>query len=176
MLISQPFFVLHKASSGKSERNPTGSAKARRRIDLSASPLKNAKKSEVESAEEFDDDHYADLRSEAFESVWSNIESTIKVCLFNPILLDIHLCYPLMLSFAYTNKISCFGISLQNVLRDANTGVFNKIHRWVRQSFNTITSLRTVDFSEATQAFPVITDASARQLFTGFVLTSEFSD
>lgn len=67
-------------------------------------------------------------------------------------------------------------ILLQNVLRDVNTNVFNEIHQWVQQSFDTIKSSRKIAFREATQAFPVITDASAGQLFTGLVLTSKLSD
>ncbi|KAK0593294.1 hypothetical protein LWI29_034421 [Acer saccharum] len=136
----QPFFVLHKASSGKSERKSTGSAKTRRRIDLSPSLQMNAKKLEAKRVEECDDDCYVNLRVEAFEIVWSKIESTIK-----------------------------------NVLRDVNTNVFNEIHRWVCQSFNTIMSSRTIAFHEATQAFPIITDASSKQLFTGLVLTMDIS-
>ncbi|KAK4860318.1 hypothetical protein QYF36_021208 [Acer negundo] len=139
----QPFFVLHKASAGKSESKSTGSAKTRRRIDLSPSLQMNAKKLEAERVEECDDDCHVNLRVEAFEIVWSKIESTIK-----------------------------------NVLRDVNTNVFNEIHQWVHQSFNTIMSSRTIAFSEATQAFPIITDASSKQLFTGLVLSKnmEFVD
>ncbi|KAK2658426.1 hypothetical protein Ddye_004959 [Dipteronia dyeriana] len=139
----QPFFVLHKASSGKSERKSTGSGKTRRRIDLSPSLQMNANKLEAKRVEECDDDCYVNLRVEAFEIVWSKIESTIK-----------------------------------NVLRDVNTVVFIEIHRWVCQSFNTIMSSRTIAFHEATQAFPIITDASSKQLFTGLVLTKnmEFVD
>ncbi|KAH7571529.1 hypothetical protein JRO89_XS04G0072400 [Xanthoceras sorbifolium] len=139
----QPFFVLHKASSGKSERNSTGSAQTRRRVDLSPSLQANSKKLEVQRVEECDDGCYVNLRVEAFEIVWSKIESTIK-----------------------------------NVLRDVNTNVFNEIHQWVRQSFNTIMSFRTVAFHEATSAYPIITDVSSKQLFTGLVLTKnmEFVD
>ncbi|KAL5837120.1 hypothetical protein ACOSQ3_014289 [Xanthoceras sorbifolium] len=139
----QPFFVLHKASSGKSERNSTGSAQTRRRVDLSPSLQANSKKLEVQRVEECDDGCYVNLRVEAFEIVWSKIESTIK-----------------------------------NVLRDVNTNVFNEIHQWVRQSFNTIMSFRTVAFHEATGAYPIITDVSSKQLFTGLVLTNnmEFVD
>ncbi|TXG52969.1 hypothetical protein EZV62_022138 [Acer yangbiense] len=143
LFLVDPFFVLHKASSGKSERKSTGSAKTRRRIDLSPSLQMNAKNLEAERVEECDDDCHVNLRVEAFEIVWSKIESTIK-----------------------------------NVLRDVNINVFNEIHQWVRQSFNTIMSSRTIAFSEATQAFPIITDASSKQLFTGLVLSKnmEFVD
>ncbi|KAE8662607.1 Detected protein of confused Function [Hibiscus syriacus] len=68
--------------------------------------------------------------------------------------------------------------NLQDVLRDINTNVFNEIQTWVHQSFNTIRSLGTPDFPEATQSFPVITDANSKSLFTGLVLTKnmEFVD
>lgn len=36
---------------------------------------------EVGTGEERDDHHYEHLRMEAFNFVWSKIESTIKVCL-----------------------------------------------------------------------------------------------
>ncbi|XP_050253316.1 origin of replication complex subunit 3 isoform X1 [Quercus robur] len=70
----QPFFVLHKASSRKSEKRSAGTGKTRRRIDLSPSPTKKTEKSE-----ECDEQHrFEQLRMEAFELVWSKIDSTIK--------------------------------------------------------------------------------------------------
>lgn len=75
----QPVFVLHKAASRKYERRLTGATKTKRRIDLSPSISNNLEKSDSESAEDFDDDHYFNLRMEAFEIVWNKIESTIKV-------------------------------------------------------------------------------------------------
>ncbi|KAK9741201.1 hypothetical protein RND81_03G088500 [Saponaria officinalis] len=68
----QPFFVLHKCSSRP---------KTRRKIDLShkQSPKSVARKSEVQNVHDFDDeDGLNNLRIEAFHSVWSNIETTIK--------------------------------------------------------------------------------------------------
>ncbi|KAL9230911.1 hypothetical protein vseg_006202 [Gypsophila vaccaria] len=69
----QPFFVLHKCSSRP---------KTRRKIDLShkQSPKSVARKLEVQNAHDFDDDDDAlsNLAIEAFHSVWSNIETTIK--------------------------------------------------------------------------------------------------
>ncbi|GMJ12229.1 origin recognition complex subunit 3 [Hibiscus trionum] len=131
----QPFFVLQKGSSRKSDRKSSGT---RRRIDLSPASPKNSA-----SLEDEKEDENMNLRMEAFEFVWSKIESTIK-----------------------------------GVLRDINTNVFNEIQTWVHQSFDTIRSLGTPDFPEATQSFPVITDAISRRLFTGLVLTKnmEFVD
>ncbi|XP_022747744.1 origin of replication complex subunit 3 isoform X2 [Durio zibethinus] len=68
--------------------------------------------------------------------------------------------------------------TIKDVLRDINTSVFSEIQSWVHQTFDTIRSLGTPDFLEATQSFPVITDANSRKLFTGLVLTKnmEFVD
>lgn len=139
----QPFFVLHEASSRKPERTSTGTVKTRKKIDFSPSKLKNVKKPDVEIAKEGGDEGYGNLRMDAFEVVWSKIESTIK-----------------------------------DVLRDINANVFNEIHQWVRDSFSTIRSFGMLTFREATQAFPIVTDASSKQLFTGLVLTKnmEFVD
>ncbi|KAK9042505.1 hypothetical protein V6N11_017575 [Hibiscus sabdariffa] len=134
----QPFFVLQKGSSRKSDKKSSGTGRARRRIDLSPAPPKNSA-----SIEDEKEDENMNLRIEAFEFVWSKIESTIK-----------------------------------DVLRDINTNVFNEIQTWVHQSFDTIRSLGTPDFPEATQSFPIITDANSKRLFTGLVLTKnmEFVD
>ncbi|XVF56633.1 hypothetical protein PTKIN_Ptkin06aG0135400 [Pterospermum kingtungense] len=134
----QPFFVLQKGSLRKSERKSSGTGKTRRRIDLSPASPKNSENPEVEK-----EDENMSLRMEAFEFVWSKIESTIK-----------------------------------DVLRDINNSVFSEIQNWVHQSFDTIRSLGASDFPEATQSFPVITDAIAKKLFTGLVLTKnmEFVD
>ncbi|KAH9771290.1 Origin of replication complex subunit 3 [Citrus sinensis] len=139
----QPFFVLHEASSRKPERTSTGTVKTRKKIDFSPSKLKNVEKPDVEIAKEGGDEGYGNLRMDAFEVVWSKIESTIK-----------------------------------DVLRDINANVFNEIHQWVRDSFSTIRSFGMLTFREATQAFPIVTDASSKQLFTGLVLTKnmEFVD
>ncbi|KAL4353622.1 hypothetical protein GQ457_06G015420 [Hibiscus cannabinus] len=134
----QPFFVLQKGSSRKSDRKSSGTGRARRRIDLSPAPPKNSA-----SIEDEKEDENMNLRMEAFEFVWSKIESTIK-----------------------------------DVLRDINTNVFNEIQTWVHQSFDTIRSLGTPDFPEATQSFPIITESNSKRLFTGLVLTKnmEFVD
>jgi origin recognition complex subunit 3 len=86
---SQTFFILHKASSRKSEKRSTGTGKTRRRIDLSPSSPKKTDKSEAERAEEWDERRYEHLRMEAFELVWPRIDSTIKVFLLVPYLLSL---------------------------------------------------------------------------------------
>ncbi|CAK7333699.1 unnamed protein product [Dovyalis caffra] len=68
--------------------------------------------------------------------------------------------------------------TIEDVLRDINTNAFNEIHCWVRESFNTITSFTKPTFPEATRSFPMVTDATSKQLFAGLVLTKnmEFVD
>ncbi|XP_020093547.1 origin of replication complex subunit 3 isoform X2 [Ananas comosus] len=73
----QPFFVLHKALPGKSEKRASGSGRTRRKIDLSASSPKSAEKSDQIPPD--DSDAICEkLRLEAFERTWSKIDSTIK--------------------------------------------------------------------------------------------------
>ncbi|XP_034204061.1 origin of replication complex subunit 3 isoform X4 [Prunus dulcis] len=114
----QHFFVLHKASE-----KLTCSWKARKRLDLSPTKLKPEKKEWDERC----------LRMEAFQLVWSGIDSTIK-----------------------------------DVLRNMNARVFNDIHSWVRDSFNTNTI----------KPFPPPSPIVTHQLFTAFLLTKnmEFVD
>ncbi|OMO92333.1 Origin recognition complex, subunit 3 [Corchorus capsularis] len=134
----QPCFVLQKGSLRKSERNLSGAVKTRRKIDLSSASPKASEDVEDERKEE-----NMKLRMEAFEIVWSKVESTIK-----------------------------------DVLRDINTSVFSEIQTWVHESFNTIKSLGTPDFPEATQSFPIVRDANSKKLFTGLFFTKnmEFVD
>ncbi|KAA8533443.1 hypothetical protein F0562_031123 [Nyssa sinensis] len=110
----QPFFVLHKASSRKFERKSTG--KTRRRIELSPSSPKISEKSEAEAAEEFDDQQYEHLRNEAFNYVWSKIESSIKdvlrninIDVFNDIHRWVHESFAAICSCGMPdhNKVSC---------------------------------------------------------------------
>lgn len=77
---SQPFFVLHEALSRKSEKKSTGTRKTRRRIDLSPLLPKNGESLEADRGEECDDYRHMNMRMEAFEAVWSKIDTTIKVC------------------------------------------------------------------------------------------------
>ncbi|OAY81343.1 Origin of replication complex subunit 3, partial [Ananas comosus] len=73
----QPFFVLHKALPGKSEKRASGSGRTRRKIDLSVSSPKSAEKSDQIPPD--DSDAICEkLRLEAFERTWSKIDSTIK--------------------------------------------------------------------------------------------------
>ncbi|XP_010550262.1 PREDICTED: origin of replication complex subunit 3 [Tarenaya hassleriana] len=72
----QPIFVLHKASSRNVDGKSIGTVRTKRRID--SPPPKSAKKSEVESVEEDDDQFFSKLRLEVFETVWSKIEKTIR--------------------------------------------------------------------------------------------------
>ncbi|KAB1205290.1 Origin recognition complex subunit 3 [Morella rubra] len=74
----QPFFVLHKASSSKSEKISNGTGRTRRRIDLPPASPKKTDKSEDEKTRERDEHRYHHLRKEAFELVCSKIDSIIK--------------------------------------------------------------------------------------------------
>ncbi|KAJ7964080.1 origin of replication complex subunit 3 [Quillaja saponaria] len=141
--MSTPFFVLHKASSSKKDRKSSGQGKVRKKTNLSPSSPKNRDKLDAESSGEFNVNRYEELRVEAFEFVWSKIESTIK-----------------------------------DVLRGINSKIFNELHRWVRESFNAIRSYGEPSFLEATRSFPLVTNATPRKLFTGFVITKnmEFVD
>jgi origin recognition complex subunit 3 len=130
----QPFFVLHKASSGNHNGKLTGIVKSKRRIE-SPSP-KIAKRSEVESVEEEDGQFFSTLRFKVFETVWSKIEKTIE-----------------------------------DVLRNSNSKVFSGIHDWIRESFESIISSGALKLSEAVRSYPVLTQASSKQLLTAMVLT-----
>ncbi|CAI0547178.1 unnamed protein product, partial [Linum tenue] len=140
----EPFTILHKASSRKTDKISTGTGKSRttRRIDLTASLPASTDISDVNAAES-NERHYSNMRMEAFEAVWSSTESSIK-----------------------------------DVLREANATIFSEIHEWVRDSFDTIVSFGVPNFHEATQPFPVVKDATSKQIFTGLVLTRniEFVD
>ncbi|KAF8403296.1 hypothetical protein HHK36_011398 [Tetracentron sinense] len=139
----QPFFVLHKALPRKSERKATGPVKTRRKIDLSPASPKSSEKSKADRIEEYEDCHYKPLRIEAFDLVWSRIET-----------------------------------SIQDVLRDINNNVFNEIHHWVSESFTAIRSFERPNSSKVNRLYPIVTDISCKQLFTGLVFTKnvEFVD
>ncbi|KAM7463540.1 hypothetical protein LguiA_031661 [Lonicera macranthoides] len=68
--LSTPFFVFHKASPRKPEKKPSG--KTRRRIELSPDKI------EAHGVDGFEEQHYENLRMDAFQWVWSKIESSIK--------------------------------------------------------------------------------------------------
>lgn len=63
---------------------------------------------------------------------------------------------------------------LQDVLRNINLDVFDEIDRWVHESFDAITSQGKPEFAKITCSFPIVTDATSKQLFCGLVLTSKF--
>ncbi|KAM7273501.1 hypothetical protein ACFE04_028165 [Oxalis oulophora] len=73
---------------------------------------------------------------------------------------------------------STIDATIKDVLRDINSNVFHQVLNWVRDSFDTITSYGKHDFHQPTRPFPIVTDATSTQLFTGFVLTKnmEFVD
>ncbi|XP_065852597.1 origin of replication complex subunit 3 isoform X2 [Euphorbia lathyris] len=79
----QPFFVLHRGICKKSDKNPNRTVKTRRRIDLSPSLPKIGENPELEKPGEGDDQQCDIRRLEAFEAIWSKIESTIKDVLRN---------------------------------------------------------------------------------------------
>lgn len=80
----QPFFVLHTAFSEKSDKKSSGRGKNKRRIDLSpVSPRKSLKR-RAEISKDGAHDYFMDLRLEAFNFVWSQIELSIKVLFSYP--------------------------------------------------------------------------------------------
>ncbi|RDX65710.1 Origin of replication complex subunit 3, partial [Mucuna pruriens] len=74
----QPFFVLHKASSRRKDRTPTGQGKLWKRNELSSSPPQTAKKLGGSMTGECGCHLFQQLQFEAFDIVWAKIESTIK--------------------------------------------------------------------------------------------------
>ncbi|CAN1297210.1 Origin of replication complex subunit 3 [Linum perenne] len=75
----ESFSILHKASSHKAEKisTGTGKTKAKRRIDLTASEPASSSNLDASSVE-FNEYRYLNERMEAFDVVWSRIESSIK--------------------------------------------------------------------------------------------------
>ncbi|KAK7858482.1 origin of replication complex subunit 3 [Quercus suber] len=72
--------------------------------------------------------------------------------------------------------LSLFGrkySTIKDVLRGINTNIFDEIHSWVCESFNTIKSFGTPGIAGATWAFPIVTDASSKLLFMDLVLTND---
>ncbi|KAJ4965321.1 hypothetical protein NE237_017170 [Protea cynaroides] len=68
--------------------------------------------------------------------------------------------------------------TIKDVLREINISVFDEIHSWLRQCFSTIRSSGTPGVSEITRSYPLFTDLTCRQIFTGLVFTRnvEFVD
>ncbi|KAK1368963.1 Origin of replication complex subunit 3 [Heracleum sosnowskyi] len=63
---------------------------------------------------------------------------------------------------------------IKDVLRNINLDVFNEIDIWVHESFDAITSRGKPEFAKVTSSFPIVTDATSKQLLCGLVLTSKF--
>ncbi|KAL1213055.1 Origin of replication complex subunit 3 [Cardamine amara subsp. amara] len=61
--------------------------------------------------------------------------------------------------------------AIEDVLRDSNSKIFSGIHDWIRESFESIISSGALKLSEAVRSYPVLTQASSKQLFTALVLT-----
>ncbi|XP_059667444.1 origin of replication complex subunit 3 [Cornus florida] len=68
--------------------------------------------------------------------------------------------------------------TIKDVLRNINVDVFNDIHQWVDESFTAIRSRGMSHHSKATPSYPIVTDATCRQIATGLVFTKtmEFVD
>nr|XP_017255665.1 PREDICTED: origin of replication complex subunit 3 isoform X2 [Daucus carota subsp. sativus] len=60
---------------------------------------------------------------------------------------------------------------IKDALRDINLDVFNEIDRWVHESFDAITSRGKPEFAKVTCSYPIVSDATSKQLFSGLVLT-----
>ncbi|KAI3890364.1 hypothetical protein MKW92_037563 [Papaver armeniacum] len=76
----QPFFVLHKALPQKGIRKASGTGKTRSKLASLSSP-KAAEKSE--ETKQVGEDDYEEVRLEAFDLVWTKIDTTIKDVLRN---------------------------------------------------------------------------------------------
>ncbi|XP_010420371.1 PREDICTED: origin of replication complex subunit 3-like [Camelina sativa] len=61
--------------------------------------------------------------------------------------------------------------TIEDVLRYSNSKVFSGIHDWIRESFESIVSSGALRLSEAVRSYPVLTQASSKQLLTAMVLT-----
>ena len=63
---------------------------------------------------------------------------------------------------------------MQDVLHDINADVFNEIDGWVHKSFGAICSNGKLDTNKATCSYPIVTDVTAKQIFTALVVMSKF--
>ncbi|XP_010453832.1 PREDICTED: origin of replication complex subunit 3 [Camelina sativa] len=61
--------------------------------------------------------------------------------------------------------------TIEDVLRNSNSKVFSGIYEWIRESFDSIVSSGALRLSEAVRSYPVLTQASSKQLLTAMVLT-----
>ncbi|KAL8141546.1 hypothetical protein V2J09_014578 [Rumex salicifolius] len=118
-------------------RERRSTSKTRRKIGFSFT------RDDAGDSSDGDDDTLKRLKSEAFDFIWSKIESSIK-----------------------------------DVLRKINKNVFDELHHWVSESFKTIRSSGRPGYVQATRPYPIVTDASLKQLYTALVCTKnmEFVD
>lgn len=63
---------------------------------------------------------------------------------------------------------------MQDVLHNINADVFNEINSWVQKSYGVICSSGKLDANKATCSFPIVTDVTSKQIFTGLVVMSKF--
>lgn len=68
--------------------------------------------------------------------------------------------------------------TIKECMHNINTDVFNEIDTWVHKSFDTICSSGKPDTNKATCSYPIVTDVTAKQLFTALVVMNniEFVD
>lgn len=83
------------------------------------------------------------------------------------------ICLNLRLDLSQIQSCKMGLFQLQDVLRDSNSKVFSGIHDWIRESFKSIVSSGALNLSEAVRSYPILTQASSKQLLTAMVLTSK---
>ncbi|XP_024969052.1 origin of replication complex subunit 3 [Cynara cardunculus var. scolymus] len=68
--------------------------------------------------------------------------------------------------------------TIKDVLHNINADVFNEIDGWVHRSFGAICSSGKPDTNKATCSYPIVTDVTAKQIFTALVVMNnmEFVD
>lgn len=59
-------------------------------------------------------------------------------------------------------------------MHNMNADVFNEIDSWVHKSFDSICSNGRPDTNKATCSYPIVTDVTAKQLYTALVVMSKF--
>nr|XP_043615646.1 origin of replication complex subunit 3-like [Erigeron canadensis] len=69
-------------------------------------------------------------------------------------------------------------LTIKDVLHNINADVFTEIDRWVHKSFDAICSRGRPDANKATCSYPIVTDVTAKQIFTALVVMNnmEFVD
>ncbi|GJX68657.1 origin of replication complex subunit 3 isoform X1, partial [Tanacetum coccineum] len=68
--------------------------------------------------------------------------------------------------------------TIKDVLHNINADVFNEVDSWVHKSFDVICSNGKPDANKATCSYPIVTDVTAKQIFTALVVMNnmEFVD